>query len=394
MTFEESLQKFVMKVEGFKNSISTEEATKTSVILPFFQLLGYDVFDPSAFVPEFVADVGIKRGEKVDYAIMENGKPVIIIEAKSINRNLEKHDSQLFRYFATTTAKFAILTNGIRYRFYTDLDDPNKMDAVPFLDFDLLHMREQQIAALQDFRKENFSVEKISESASDLKYKDQFKRMISMEIEQPSDSFVRYFFKDVYAGTKTQNVVERFRPLLKDSFSELISEIMNDKIKNALSVSATSVTTAQDEQEIHTVAETSTPQPLPLSPLEESAFEEIQKLFSNYILPQDLSCKKTESYIAILYQNNTRKWICRLVFNSSQKLIIIPDNEKREIRRKISNIYEIENYKNYLLSVASRYGQLMSEIENPNPPLFQSDLNRRYPKYAKFLQNGKYEIVK
>lgn len=119
MTFEESLQNFIEKISGFKSSISTEEATKTSVILPFFQLLGYDVFDPTTFVPEFVADVGIKRGEKVDYAILQDGKPIIIIEAKSINRNLERHDSQLFRYFATTSAKFAILTNGIRYIYNT-----------------------------------------------------------------------------------------------------------------------------------------------------------------------------------------------------------------------------------------------------------------------------------
>lgn len=141
MEFSEQLLQFAKRVDVLKDSISTEEATKTSLIMPFFSLLGYDVFDPSEFLPEFTADVGIKKGEKVDYAILQDGKPVIIIEAKSVQRNLEKHDSQLFRYFATTSAKFAILTNGIRYRFFTDLDNSNKMDELPFLDFNLLHLR-------------------------------------------------------------------------------------------------------------------------------------------------------------------------------------------------------------------------------------------------------------
>ncbi len=148
--------------------------------------------------------MGIKRGEKVDYAILQDGKPVMIIEAKSINRNLEKHDSQLFRYFSTTEAKFAILTNGIRYRFYTDLDNQNKMDAIPFLDFDLLHLRDTQIEDLQKFHKDNFNVAEIAESASDMKYKDSFKQLLGAQWECPSDDFVRFVLKDVYHGTKTQ----------------------------------------------------------------------------------------------------------------------------------------------------------------------------------------------
>ena len=114
-----------------RDSIQTEEATKTSLIMPFFSLLGYDVFDPNEFVPEFTADVGIKKGEKVDYAIVNEGQPVILIEAKWVGEKLDRHDSQLFRYFGTTCAKFAILTNGVIYRFYTDLDEQNKMDEKP-----------------------------------------------------------------------------------------------------------------------------------------------------------------------------------------------------------------------------------------------------------------------
>lgn len=135
--FVDQVKNLAKRVKKLKDSILTEEATKTSVIMPFFQSLGYDVFNPEEFVPEFTADVGIKKGEKVDYAILQNGHPIILIEAKSIQERLEKHDSQLFRYFGTTTAKFAILTNGIVYRFYTDLDEQNKMDKVPFFEFNI-----------------------------------------------------------------------------------------------------------------------------------------------------------------------------------------------------------------------------------------------------------------
>ncbi len=105
MDFIDEVKQFAGRIAKMKDSIQTEEATKTSMIMPFFRLLGYDVFNPLEFVPEYTADVGIKKGEKVDYAIMnEDGKPLILIEAKWCGENLDKHASQLFCYFATTSA--------------------------------------------------------------------------------------------------------------------------------------------------------------------------------------------------------------------------------------------------------------------------------------------------
>ena len=166
--FPEQVKTFAKRVQKLKDSILTEEATKTSVIMPFFQLLNYDVFNPEEFLPEFTADVGIKKGEKVDYAILKSGEPIILVEAKSIQEKLTKHDSQLFRYFGTTKAKFAILTNGLTYRFYTDLEEQNKMDTVPFFEFNLLDIRDNQLSELYKFRKENFNIEDIITTASKL----------------------------------------------------------------------------------------------------------------------------------------------------------------------------------------------------------------------------------
>ena len=113
MDFKDEIKQFTERVEKLKPEIKTEEATKNAFIMPFIRSLGYDVFNPLEVIPEFVADIGIKKGEKVDYAIMRDGTPMILVECKHWSENLDPHNSQLFRYFHTTKAKFGLLTNGI-----------------------------------------------------------------------------------------------------------------------------------------------------------------------------------------------------------------------------------------------------------------------------------------
>ena len=235
MEFEEKLREFSKRVEKLIKSIKTEEATKTSMIMPFFSLLGYDVFDPDEFIPEYVADVGIKKGEKVDYAIALDGKVTILIEAKSINENLQKHDSQLFRYFGTTTAKIAILTNGIKYKFYTDLEETNKMDITPFLEINILDLKENDIAELKKFCKEIFDINTIINTASNLKYASSIEKILSEEFVNPSEDFIKLVLnKGVYEGVKTQNIIEKYRPILKKSINYYINSLVNQKLQNAL----------------------------------------------------------------------------------------------------------------------------------------------------------------
>lgn len=176
----------------------------------------------------------------------------MLIEAKANNKKLDKHSSQLFRYFVSTPAKFAILTNGTVYKFYTDLDEPNKMDKDPFMEIDLLNLKEQQIKQLSAFQKENINVANILDTASILKYNTFFKKMIEQQFLSPSDEFVKLFLQPIYKGAKTQNVLEKFRPILKKSLSDYINEVVNDKIKFALdsspTVSYTSSTISTDEE--------------------------------------------------------------------------------------------------------------------------------------------------
>ena len=170
MDFIDELRQFSSRVEKIKDVITTEEATKNSLILPFFQLLGYDVFNPLEFVPEYTADVGTKKGEKVDYAIIVDDEPAILIEAKWCGEPLDKHDSQLFRYFGTTSAKFGILTNGVVYKFYTDLNEPNKMDLDPFLVFNILDIQENIVSEVKRFAKATLDIDAAFNAASELKF--------------------------------------------------------------------------------------------------------------------------------------------------------------------------------------------------------------------------------
>lgn len=339
MGFAEDMKKLAERLAGIENKIITEEATKMSLILPFFQLLGYDVFDPSEFCPEFTADVGIKKGEKVDYAILINDKPVILIEAKAVNKKLDKHSSQLFRYFVTTQAKFAILTNGIHYKFYTDLDEPNKMDKDPFMEFRLSEIRDSQIPQIEKFHKKYLDVDEILDTASVLKYNTLFKKSISQQLDNPSSDFVKLFLQPFYKGAKTQAVIEKFKPILKSAIKEYINEIINDKIKFALN-SASAI--PSDDERIATEEEW-------------ESVTLVKDILSTIISPQDISHKQTGSYLAVLYKNNVRRWICRIYLYSAQKALILPDENKKEIKHPISCVADIQNYASEIISSARRY---------------------------------------
>ena len=344
MEFEEKIKEFSGRIEKLKKSINTEEATKTSLIMPFFSLLGYDVFNPTEFTPEYVADVGIKKGEKVDYAITINNQLTILIEAKSINENLQKHSSQLFRYFGTTTAKLAILTNGITYRFFTDLDETNKMDISPFLEVDLLHLKDTDIIELKKFCKENFDINIIINSASNLKYASSIEKILSEEFSNPSDEFIKLILnKGIYEGVKTQNVIDKYKSIIKKSINYYINSLVNQKLQNALNNSSAetggelaSVDSEEDDGVITTTEEL-------------ESYYIVKSILSELINPNDLYYKDTYSYFGILYENKVTKWICRVYLKENVKFLIIPDKDKKEIRYEITNISDIYKLKQQLI---------------------------------------------
>lgn len=352
MEFEEKLKKFVERIEKVRNTISTEEATKTSLIMPFFSILGYDVFNPNEFTPEYIADVGIKKGEKVDYAIILDNEVKIIIEAKSVNEDLKKHSSQLFRYFGTSKAKLAILTNGIIYKFFTDLDETNKMDSTPFLEINLLELNDNLIIELKKFCKETFDTENIINTATDLKYSNSIEKVLNEEFTNPSDEFIKFVLsKGVYNGVKTQNVIDKYKPILKKSLVSFINEFVNKRLQNALNT--TSEEKVEDKPTNNEIVDDNNGIVTTVEELE--GYYTVKSILAEKVSPESIYYKDTYSYFGILYDNKVTKWICRIYIKDSCKYIIIPNSNKEEIRYDIEKMSDIYSLKDKLLERISTF---------------------------------------
>ena len=192
------------------------EATVEQVsVLPFIDALGYDTQNPAEVRKQYA----ILNWDAVDYAILRNNEPIMVVEAKKASEALTKHWKQLFQYFNADKARVGILTNGIEYRFYTDLDKSNIMDKQPFLTLDMLNPDEQVVKELEGFTKIGFDSERITAVAQ----KRRITRLLKQEMSQPSDEFVRHFAKQVHSGRLTGADVQRYGQLVKDAWREIQS---------------------------------------------------------------------------------------------------------------------------------------------------------------------------
>ena len=231
LDFAEKVQQLGSRIHDLRAHIATEEATKTSLIMPFLQLLGYDTFDPRVVVPEFTADVGTKKGEKVDYAVLQDGDPILLFEVKCCGTELDQGKAnQLRRYFQSTpTARIGVLTDGVQYEFYSDLDQPNLMDSKPFMVFSFDQIDETLIQQLRKLSRDRFDQHATLDAAQNLKYTRQIKQIVKKEFNDPSDEFVKHFAGKVYNGRFMPNVLEEFRGRVRQALNGYI----NDLIRNA-----------------------------------------------------------------------------------------------------------------------------------------------------------------
>lgn len=305
--------------------IQTEEATKNALIMPFISALGYNVFDPTEVTPELNADVGLKKGEKVDYAILRDGKPILLFECKHHSADLGKvHASQLYRYFSVTEARFGVLTNGISYWFYTDLEAQNKMDGKPFFEFNMLDIRESAVEELKKFSKSAFDLENILTTASQLKYTREIKRIIVEQVQEPSEDFVRFVASQVYHGKLTQAVREQFTQLTRQAFKLVINEQINERLKSALSPEPISVSSPEPPSTTNTTGD-SAPEPSSDSVVttqeELDGYYVVRAILRELVDVKRISMRDVQSYCGVLLDDNNRKQICRLYFNRTQKYI-------------------------------------------------------------------------
>jgi hypothetical protein len=356
MDFIDELRQFSSRVSKIKDAIATEEATKNALVMPFFQLLGWDVFNPLEFVPEFTADVGVKKGEKVDYAIVIDDKPVLLIEAKWCGESLENHTSQLFRYFGTTSAKFGILTNGIVYRFYTDLNEPNKMDLEPFLEIDILDIDEHVIPELKRFAKKTLDIEGAFNAASELKYMGKIKELLNAVRNDPVDSFVRYVLSEIYDGRATQKAIEEFKPIIKRGFIQYINDAISETLKNAMKGQSVASKENAESAQTPTTETDAIEEDASIITFEEiEAFAIVKSILRDMIDVDRLAYRHAKQYLAILFDDKKNKRICRFWFSGNQKFITTPDENKKPVRHDISSLNDIYKYSDFIREVCTRY---------------------------------------
>lgn len=349
--FTERLRALAAKVEAQRDSIKTEEATKNAFIMPFIStILGYDVFNPLEVVPEFIADVGMKKGEKIDYAILRDNEVQILIECKPSTGQLRiEHAAQLYRYFSVTTARIAVLTNGEIYEFFTDLDAPNRMDEKPFLVLDLNDIDESIVAELLKLSKEVFDLDSVISAAEELKYLGQLKRLVASQFKEPEDEWVRFFTSRVYDGPFTQKVKEQFRVLVPKATAQFLNDQVNGRLKTALEgagfapavsdapMRALGGGAAAHAEERGNAVETTAE--------ELEAFSVVKAIACSEVKPSRIVSRDQASYFAVLLDDNNRKPIVRLWFNGrKQKYLGTFDEAKAETKHPISTPDDIYQF--------------------------------------------------
>lgn len=350
MEFSEKIEELKQKAENVRGNLKTEEATKMSLVMPFLSLLGYDVFNPLEVIPEYIPDRNGRKDEKIDYAILKDNKPVILIECKKVENeklDIRKHGGQLFKYFTASKAKFIIFTNGIIYKFFTDAEEINILDKEPFFVFNLLSYKTSDLKILEGFCKSNFNIEKAASSAGDLKCIRSFEEVIENEYRNPSDDFVKYLLdkSSIYGGVKTAKIIEKHKKTAVEAFNLFMSKVM----KTSLDFN---INAKQEEKENKNEIIT--------TPEELEGYAIVKCLLNGVIDITRVTYRDNASYFNVLLDNNILKNICRLYFNSSQKYIAFKDGQK-ENRTPINTVNDIFNFreqiKNKVAEIEANYAK-------------------------------------
>lgn len=354
MELEARLAELAKVVREHREVLLTEQAAKTALVMPFIQALGYNVFNPSEVVPEFTCDVGIKKGEKVDYAICNGDSVMMLIECKPANTELNvSNASQLFRYFSTTDTRIAILTNGVVYKFFSDIDSPNRMDDRPFFMMQVDAIRKPDFRTLERFTKAAFDIDKIVEEAANLKMQSLVYRELQKEFQEPSDDLIRLIAARVHPGRFTPAVRDSFRNLIVTSVSSLIRDRVTERLTSALSASNPSdddTDSGGGIEEIFTTEE------------EIAGFNIVRAIGSKVVDPRRIIMRDAKSYCAVLLDDNNRKPIVRLHFNSPTSRHVGTFVGKEETRHPISDPVELYQHGDAIVAQLKRLaGQPDSE---------------------------------
>ena len=356
MDFAEQIEVLASRIQDRIDNIHTEEATKNALVMPFIRALGYDVFNPEEVVPEFTSDYGTKQGEKVDYAIIQSGEPIMLFECKTLGAQLSTdHASQLYRYFSVTPARIGVLTDGQCYRFFSDLEEDNKMDDRPFLEFDLFERQEPHVKELKKLRRSAFDLDEALSAAHDLKYLKALRQYFQEQWDEPDEDFVRFIAGQVYDGRVTKNVRETLKPIIRQALHQFVNGKVSGRLMSALE--------AEGEAPADIPAHAKTEEPtkpdstgdvIMTTEEELEGYHIVRAIVAGVVDPARVARRDVKSYFGILLDDNNRQPICRLHFNTSQKYIELFDVEEGE-KIPIDSINEIYQYADRLRAAPARY---------------------------------------
>jgi len=336
MDFKDKITQLSEKIRKQADSIQTEEATKNSFIMPMLIALGYDVFDPSEVVPELDCDIARNKGDKIDYAIMRDGEPAILVECKHCKQNLDLHDTQLKKYYVASKARFGVLTNGIEYRFYTDLDRANIMDERPFMVLDLLNMSDHDIEQLKKFHKSYFNESDILSTAQQLQISLAIRGVINREFQNPSAGFVRYFVKETNNGYYGAKQVEQYTPLVKKEIGNYINDVISDRLNVAIK------NTPPEEPSSEVIAEDACASGVETTQDELDAYNIVRSILRKDVDVSRIGFSDYKSY-AVVWFDEQWKWIVRFRFGRKLQLAFPclgnPSNEERVELQSIDDIF-------------------------------------------------------
>jgi hypothetical protein len=353
MSLSEKLNSINQRYIEKKHNIQTEEAAKNALILPFISALGYDVFSPDDVIPEFTADVGIKKNEKVDYALQHNNKVSILIECKSLDTDLRHaHKSQLYRYFTTTEAKVGILTNGTQYLFYSDIDKSNLMDDLPFFEFNIQNFNEYDLKTLESFSKSSFNSELIVNQADELKTKITVEKWLKRNWNEPSEEYLHFIISKVLNKIATQSRKELLKENIIKAHKSFLREQMNLTLDNAFGEIK-----SQGSDEVQNTAESNLDEDCQITTSDEEieAFHIIKAIVRKEIDLNRVIMRDAKSYCAILIDDNNRKPLCRFYFNSKSVKYFSIFNGKEEDKKKIESIDQIYQLETEIIDCLKQY---------------------------------------
>lgn len=354
----DAIKIIAQKNKTMGNSIQTEEAAKTALVMPFIQGLGYDVFNPAEVVPEFVADIADRKGEKIDYAIFKDGVPIMLIECKWTGYQLTQDNrTQLARYFMVVPARIGILTNGMDYEFYSDLDDVKTLDNKPFLKFSINDINDTAIKELKKFCKNVFDIDEIIPAAEELKYTNEMKKYLMDSLNEPDADFIRFMTKKVYDGKLTSTLTEKFTAITKKAFGQFISDRISDRLASALKEEKASQPSSPQDSGSADASPASAvdAEKIATTSAEMEGFNIVRAILCKIIPVEMIAIRDTINYCNVLYNDNRNTPICKFYFNSKNMRLGLLDADKKENRIGIEKIEDIFKYSDEITQTVQRY---------------------------------------